>query len=365
MEITNMRLYKIPFFSLHKQIQEEHIAIFEKIKKVICNQCFIGGQPIIDFEKKLALITQSQYALACNSGTDAIFLALQALNIKQDELVVTTPFSFISSSSEIVSHGAVPVFIDVDPFTFNLCPKQLLEWLIKNTKREKNITIHRASKKIVRGILAVNMFGLCADWNAINTIAKEWNLWTIEDSCQSIGAQTLEGKISGNLADVSCFSFYPTKNIGAWGDAGACTTNNSFLAEKIHRLRNHGRKSHYNYEELGINSRMDAIQATVLCHKLQNLPLFNNNRKKIAQLYFQELGTIKGIKIPQKNNKHHVYHQYSILFEDEETRNKLKEYLEKRGIETRIFYPQLLSDIPFLKKNSIVEQSLSVANAIV
>jgi dTDP-4-amino-4,6-dideoxygalactose transaminase len=337
----------VPFFSLTKHVENIKEEVNDAVSKIFQTQEFIGSDTVLKFEKELSKYTETTYAISCNSGTDALWLSLKALNIKKKSIVITTPFSFIASTSEIVSHGAYPVFVDIDKETFNICPKQIKNWLEQNAINQDGKTVHKQTGFVVEGIVTVDIFGQCANWPKIKAIANKWNLWIVEDACQAIGAE-LNGKKAGNFGDIACFSFYPTKNLGAFGDAGACVTNNLLLAERIRRIKNHGRKTHYHYEELGINSRMDTIQAAILSVKLKNLDLYTQQRIKIANRYSNQLKNVSAITISQQFFGKHTYHQYPIITRSKKLRNELIEHLMSKGIQTRIFYPELLSNINFL-----------------
>ncbi len=343
----------VQFFSLARQIKSLETELQNTVSQVIASQQFIGGTYVEAFEKKMAGYLNVNHVIACNSGTDALWLALKALSIQENAIVLTTPFSFIASSSEIVAHNANPVFIDIDPETFNINPEKLKFWLETNAKVVNGKTIHTETGLPVSGIIAVDLFGQCADYAAIKQIAKEWNLWIIEDTAQAIGA-LYQGKQAGTLGDIGCFSFYPTKNLGAFGDAGCCCTNDPQLAEKLLRLRNHGRKTHYDYVEKGINSRLDGIQAAILNLKLDYLAAWNSRRNAIATRYNTAFAGHPLIKVPREIVGRHVYHQYSIQLSNPQLRNELKQYLTEQGIGNNIFYPKSLQDIEFLNPNPIL-----------
>ncbi|MFC1895022.1 DegT/DnrJ/EryC1/StrS family aminotransferase, partial [Candidatus Dependentiae bacterium] len=289
-------------------------------------------------------------------------LALKALEIPKNSIVLTTPFSFIASSSEIVAHGAQPVFIDIDKNTYNIDPQKIERWIEQETEQTHTL-IHKKTGFPVVGILSVDIFGQCANYKEIKEIADKHNLWIIEDACQAVGAKNSQNQSAGTLGDISCFSFYPTKNLGAFGDGGACTTSNEYLAEKLLQLRNHGRKSHYNYNQLGINSRMDGIQAAVLNEKLKLIDEFNNKRNKIAQIYNDKLQNIEWLQLPKSENGVHVYHQYCIkINENIIDRSILLEELKKLGIGTNIYYPKTLDQIEFLNTNKELKTDCPIAN---
>jgi dTDP-4-amino-4,6-dideoxygalactose transaminase len=344
---------RIPFFSLARQWKNLKPSLELAIKHILEQQQFIGGPTITLFEKKLAQFVGASHAITCNSGTDALWLALKTLDLEAHSLVLTTPFSFIASSSEIVAHGGIPVFIDIDKDTYNICPKQLKKWLETHVVMNGKIATHKKTGLPVVGIVAVNVFGQTADYAELHKIAQEWNLWTVEDAAQSIGAKYLDQQ-SGTLGTISCFSFYPTKNLGACGDGGALTTNNPELAERLYRLRNHGRKSHYHYAEHGINSRLDCVQATILQEKLKVLPELTQRRRHIAACYSQQLAHVPFIQIPKDTTGSHVFHQYSVKVVDVSGtiyRDTLIQHLSHHQIDTRIFYPQGLYQIDFLVKD--------------
>jgi dTDP-4-amino-4,6-dideoxygalactose transaminase len=354
-----MSKQNITFFSLARQVKNLEPKIKSAIDSVLASQQFIGGTFVTQFEEKMAKHLGVKHVISCNSGTDALWIAVKALGTQPDSIVLTTPFSFIASSSEIAAHRAHPVFIDIDPKTMNICPNNLRNWLQKNAEVKNGKTVHKKTGQSIEGIVSVDIFGQCADYDPIKQIANEWNLWIIEDTAQSIGAE-YKGQNAGTIGTVGCFSFYPTKNLGAYGDAGCCVTNDSELAEKILRLRNHGRKSHYNYEELGINSRLDAMQAAILNVKLDYINEWNNRRIEIAAMYEKGLANISFLKLPKAILGKHVYHQYSVQVVDPSgtiTRDILEKYLAENGVQTRIFYPQSLNQIPFLNtKKEIFEE---------
>lgn len=337
--------------------------IQEAINAVLSCQQFVGGSFVENFEKKLAAYLETPYVISCNSGTDALWLAIKALKIQKDNIILTTPFSFIASSSEIVPHDAHPVFIDVDPETLTIDPIKLEYWLTTNTVMHNGQAIHQRTGFAVAGIIAVDIFGQCANYTALSRIARQWGLWIIEDAAQSLGAE-YNGKKAGTVGHIGCISFYPTKNLGAFGDAGCCVTSDPELAETLLRLRNHGRTSHYNYVEKGINSRLDGIQAAVLTAKLDYLDTWNNQRHAIAQRYTQELKNIPGITTPVERFGKHVYHQYCIVIDPQVSplsRNDIEAQLTKMGVGTRIFYPKSLNEIAFLNTHPALAQACPIS----
>jgi dTDP-4-amino-4,6-dideoxygalactose transaminase len=302
------------------------------VKKVIESGNFIGGEEVKNFEKEFAKFCKTKYAISVNSGTDALFLALKSLGIKEGDEVITTPFTFIATVEAIVNCGAKPVFVDIELDTFN----------IDASKAEKVIT------KKTKAILPVHLFGQLANMVEIMKIANKYKLFIVEDSAQSVGAE-YNGKKTGIFGDLGCFSFFPSKNLGAMGDGGMVITNKKKLAEKIRLLKNHGSSFKDKYKNLliGINSRLDTIQAAILRIKLRHLKKWNKKRKEIADYYSKNLREIKEVKIPvTKENGSHVFHQYTILAGK---RNELKKYLENNNISAKIYYPLPLHLQPALK----------------
>ncbi len=353
---------KIPFFSLQRQWETNKSKINNALNEILESQQFVGGEFIQKFESKLASYLNVKYVKTCNSGTDALWLALKAINLKKNDIVLTTPFSFIASSSEISAHDGHPVFIDIEEDTFNISPIAIKKWLETYAKMQNNVAIHTETGYPVKGILVVNIFGQLANYDAIQAIAKAWNLWIIEDACQSIGSE-LNGKMAGNFGDIATFSFYPTKNLGAFGDAGCLTTNNDELASRIQMLRNHGRYEKYDYVEYGINSRMDTMQAAILGVKLDSIDQLNEQRRSIAQQYRKQLSNLSFLKLPIEKVGKHTYHQFSVQIISSTTINRdmLIEYLNKNNIGYNIFYPMALNQIKFLQTDSRLISACPVA----
>jgi dTDP-4-amino-4,6-dideoxygalactose transaminase len=350
----------IPFFSLKRQWKQLKPKLAPIIERVFDSQCLIGGKEVELFEKSFAEYLNVKHVISCNSGTDALWLALKGLKIKENEIVLTTPFSFIASSSEIVAHNAHPVFIDIDEKTYNISPYHLEKWLTSNAIIDNGKALHKKLKLPISGILAVNIFGQCADYDRIKEIAKKWNLWIIEDAAQSVGSNVQNNK-SGTFGDIATFSFYPTKNLGALGDAGAVCTNNDDLAKRVLSLRNHGRFSKYEYLEYGINSRMDAIQAAVLKEKLTLIDSWNERRRTIASKYTKAISSYDFIQQPHEEIGYHSYHQYCIR---STKRLEIQQYLEKNLIGSNIFYPQPLNTIPFLQTHKELNNPCPIAHKV-
>lgn len=351
----------IPAFSLARQIKNLNGELTTAINKVLDSQGFVGGTFVAELEKELAKYLGVKHVISCNSGTDALWMAAQVLGVKPGQIIITTPFSFIASSTEVAALGGELVFIDIEHDTFNISPQLIQRWLEQNAMMQGNKAIHKASGKEIVGLLPVDLFGQSADYNALKEIAEIWNLWIIEDCAQAIGAE-YEGKKAGTLGDIGCFSFYPTKNLGAYGDAGCCVTNDDELARKLLLQRNHGRAANYDYECLGINSRLDGIQAAILSTKLPHLDAANNTRRAIAKKYNEAFGNIWWLQVPEEIVGKHVYHQYCMIVKND-MRNQLEKHLSAQGVATRIFYPKTLNSIDFLKPTPMLETQTPVADA--
>lgn len=320
------------FVDLKKQYKAIKKAIDTAIKRVLNSSNFILGREIEEFEKEIAKFSGVKYAIGVNSGTDALFLSLKALGIGPRDEVITTPFTFISTAEVIANLGAKPVFVDIEPKTFNIDPEKIEEKISKKT----------------RAIIPVHLFGQMADMNEIMKIAKKYKLKVIEDAAQAIGA-TYKGKKADSVGDIGCISFFPTKNLGAYGDGGMVVTNNRKLADKIRLLRNHGSspKEKYLNLVLGTNSRLDALQAAILRVKLKYLSKWNKERAKKAEFYSQKLKKIRDIVTPFiAPERTHIFHQYTIRTKE---RNELIAYLKNQGILTMIYYPLPLHLQPAFK----------------
>ncbi len=314
----------------YASIREEVLAA---ITRVCDSQQYILGEEVAAFEREFAGLCGAAESVACNSGTDALWLALAAVGIQNGESVITTPFSFFATASSIVRTGARPVFADIDPATLNLDPAKVEQSL-------------KASSAQRQAVMPVHLYGQCADMDQFDRIAREFNLRVIEDAAQAAGANW-NGRPPGSLGLAATFSFYPTKNISAFGDAGAIVTNDGEIAEHMRRLRNHGAKQRYYHDEIGANSRMDAIQGAVLRVKLAHLPRWNQARRERAGAY-DRLFAAAGLTRTGANSTspitlletrpqaHHIFHQYVIRAQQ---RDRLREFLKERGVGSEIYYP--------------------------
>lgn len=320
---------KIPPFDLSEQYTIIGDEVNAAVLEVLASGRYIGGAAIEDFEQSFAHYIGTTECIACNSGTDALFLALRALNIGAGDEVITTPFTFVSTAEMISAVGATPVFVDTELGTFNLDLDQVATAVTDRT----------------RAIIPVHLFGHPVDMTRLQAIAAVHNLAIIEDCAQATGA-TWAGQKVGSIGHIGCFSFYPTKNLGACGDGGAVTTNDPAIAATIRQLRDHGRRGGYYYEAIGMNSRLDAVQAVVLSIKLRHLDQWNDQRRAIADRYTQRLMPIPGITPPQTpQGGHGVWNQYTIQIADDRadsqkpSRDRVREQLQAQGVITMVYYP--------------------------
>jgi dTDP-4-amino-4,6-dideoxygalactose transaminase len=331
---------KIPPFDLSEQFKLIGDSINAAVLEVLASGRYIGGATVETFEQQFASYIGSSSCIACNSGTDALYLALRAVGIGAGDEVITTPFTFVATAEVISAVGATPVFIDIEADSFNLDLQQLEAAITSRTK----------------AIIPVHLFGRPVDMTRLMTIAQAHNLLVIEDCAQSTGAEWAGQKV-GSIGQIGCFSFYPTKNLGACGDGGAITTNDAAIAERLHRLRDHGRRGAYYYEELGVNSRLDAVQAAILQIKLRHLETWNQQRHAVAQHYQQLLSPISDIILPQSiANGKSVWNQYTIRLtqttpnvSDPPYRDAVQSKLRDRGVISMVYYPLSLHLQPAYK----------------
>jgi dTDP-4-amino-4,6-dideoxygalactose transaminase len=329
---------------LKRQYQPLHKELLEALGAVLESRQFILGEAVAAFEKAAAAQLGVAHAVGCSSGTDALWLALAAAGIDPGEAVLTTPFSFFASTSAILRAGATPIFADIEPATFNLDPKKV------------EAVLDGPQGANVRAILPVHLFGQCADWTAFWHLSKKYGLKLIEDAAQAWGAEW-NGVKAGALGDAAAFSFYPTKNLSAAGDAGMVTTNSGEVAERARMLRQHGMRRRYHHDELGWNTRMDGFQGAILSVKLKYIDGWNHARRAAARRYhalFHAAGLVEagpypshGIVLPQEvRSTRHVWHQYVIRAA---RRDELRAFLAERQIGSEIYYPVPLHLQPALQ----------------
>jgi len=330
--VTIRNSQSVPMLDFSRQFAILRQEILDSIEAVCISQHFILGPQVTSFEHAAAVACAAPHAIGCASGTDAIWLALAAANVGPGDAVITTPFSFFATVSAILRAGATPLLADIDATTFNLSPASVEE-LLRSSAGEN-----------IKAVLPVHLYGQCADWDAFNALKQRHNLLLIEDAAQAFGA-TWNGVPAGALGDAAAFSFYPTKNLSAMGDAGLVTTTSAAIDDHARILRAHGMRRRYYHDEIGWNSRLDSIQAAVLEVKLRYLPKWNQQRREHALVYDQlfrkanlTADTVKeGVVLPITDSRAgHVFHQYVIRAP---RRDELRNYLTEQKIGSEIYYP--------------------------
>ena len=322
----------VPLLDLHRQYQQIREEVLAAVERVCSSQQFVLGAEVETLEREIVQFTGAAAAVGCASGTDALWLALLAAGVHPGDAVITTAFSFFASASAIVRAGARPVLVDVDPETLNLDSAQVKQRL------------QAGGNYKVTALLPVHLYGQCDDMDALQPIADEFGLPIIEDAAQAIGARWRD-RSAGTLGAAAAFSFYPTKNLSAYGDAGLVTTTDSALAEHMRRLRNHGSPRRYLHEEIGWNCRMDAIQSAILRVKLPHIMTWNQLRRERAATYDRLLvetglasneATSPIRKLHTSPHTFHVFHQYVVRAQ---RRDELRKYLSEKNIGSEIYYP--------------------------
>ncbi|MEP6719181.1 MAG: DegT/DnrJ/EryC1/StrS family aminotransferase [bacterium] len=315
---------KVPLIDLSGQHESLRPNLLDAVARVIDSQQFVLGSEVALLEEEIASYSATNFAIGCASGSDALLLALMALDIKAGDEVITTPFTFFATGSAITRLGARPQFVDIDPRTYNIDPK-----LVESAITERT-----------RAILPVHMYGQCADMDPLLEISARQNLPVVEDAAQAIGA-TDRGRRAGSMGRLGCFSFYPTKNLGGAGDGGMVVTNDETLATRVRKLRVHGGATEYQHDEVGINSRLDAMQAAILRVKLKNLDEWSEARRSKATLYDELLGEAHhsskfGLPFVRPEARH-IFHQYVIRAPG--YRDELIQHLSQNGVGNKIYYP--------------------------
>ena len=311
---------KVPFLDLKVQYESIHDEITTGLQQVLDNTAFAGGPFVEKFEKDFASFCGCKFAVGVSSGTTALWAVLSALGIGPDDEVITTPNTFIATAEAISCCGAKPVFVDINEQTYNLDPDNLESVITPKTK----------------AVIPVHLFGQMADMDRIMQIAQKYGLFVIEDACQAHGAE-YKGQRAGSFGDAGCFSFYPGKNLGAYGEAGAIVTNNDKLAERIRMFRDHGQVKKYYHSIIGWNARMDGFQGVVLSVKLKHLSVWNEMRRKNAQLYNKLLADEDAVITPLETDlTRHIYHIYAIRVKN---RDELINVLAQENIFCGIHYP--------------------------
>jgi dTDP-4-amino-4,6-dideoxygalactose transaminase len=315
---------QIPLLDLraqHNHIREEVLA---EVVRVIDSQKFIMGEEVQKLEQEIAAYSQAKFGIGCASGSDALFLALLGLDIQPGDEVLTTPYTFFATAGAIHRAGAVPVFVDIEPATFNMDMNRVAGIL--------------AARPKIKAIIPIHLFGACADMDPLCAMARERGIGVIEDAAQSIGSE-YKGRRAGSIGEIGCFSFFPSKNLGAYGDGGMLTTNDPALRERLAALRVHGSKRKYYHDWVGINSRLDALQAAILRVKFRHLDSWSDGRAANADVYRRLIAEMQ-IPVtppaPAAYQTRHVYNQFCIVTS---RRDELQAYLKANGIGSEVYYP--------------------------
>lgn len=314
----------VPLLDLQAQYVALRDDLQQAVERVMSSQRFVLGDEVRGLENSIAGYCHTQHAVGCASGSDALLLALMALDVKAGDEVITTPFSFFATAACITRLGARPVFVDIDPRTYNIDVSQVADAITSRTK----------------AIMPVHLYGQCAAMDSLLEVGKRRGVPLVEDAAQAIGA-TENGRPAGSMGLIGCFSFYPTKNLGGAGDGGILTTNESHVAARLRRLRAHGGANEYEHDEVGINSRLDELQAAVLRVKFPSLDRWSEERAQKAAVYsklLKEADLSFPLVTPHvRDNGRHIFHQYVIRVPG--NRDALMEHLKARGIGTKIYYP--------------------------
>lgn len=317
----------IKMVDLHKQYLKIKSDIDSAIQEVLNETAFIQGRHVKEFEAALAKYTGAKYVISCGNGTDALQIALMALNTEPGDEVILPVFTYVATAEVIALLRLTPVFVDVDPRTFNIDVQQAVAKITDRTK----------------AIVPVHLFGQCADMEPLVTIARQRGIAIIEDAAQALGAQYrfTDGTLrhAGTIGQIGCTSFFPSKNLACFGDGGAMFTNDDALAERLRMTANHGQKVKYYHDLIGVNSRLDTLQAAILNVKLAHLDTYTTARQRAAQRYDEGLGDLKGLTLPfRAKNSTHVFNQYTVQVADSR-RDALRAYLQEKGVPTMVYYP--------------------------
>ena len=330
----------VPLLDLKAQYAQIRAEVMPLIEAVCASQQFILGEHVRGLEAELARYCGSPHGIGVSSGTDALLLALMALNVGARDEVLTSPFTFFATAGTIARLSARPLFCDIDAVTFNLSPAAVQQFIDRQCVEQDGVLHNRATGGRVRAIMPVHLYGQSADMGALMAIARRYKLKVIEDAAQGIGTEYVDGARVGSIGDIGCFSFFPSKNLGAFGDAGLCTTGDADLAETMRVLRVHGGKPKYYHAVIGGNFRIDELQAAVLRVKLRYLDGWTEGRRRNAAFYdaaIAKAGLGAKVRTPVATpGGRHIFNQYVIRCE---RRDELREFLEGRSIGTEIYYP--------------------------
>jgi dTDP-4-amino-4,6-dideoxygalactose transaminase len=331
---------QVPLLDLRAQYAPLRARIEQAIREVCDSQRFVLGPRVAQLERDLARYSQTAHAIGVSSGTDALLVALMALGIGPGDEIITSPFTFFATAGVVARLGARPVFCDIDPRTFNLAPSAVAAFIEESCESRDGRLVNRRTGGVVRALMPVHLYGQVADMEALLGIASDHALPVVEDAAQAIGAELPNGRRAGGIGSIGCLSFFPTKNLGAFGDAGMCTTNDPDLAQKLHILRVHGGEPKYYHAVIGGNFRLDELQAAVLVIKLEHLDDWTAARQRNAAHYTEGIAAagIEGlVTVPTvSRGSRHIFNQYVIRAA---RRDELRAHLAERGVGTEIYYP--------------------------
>ncbi|MBM4209633.1 MAG: DegT/DnrJ/EryC1/StrS family aminotransferase [Gammaproteobacteria bacterium] len=330
---------QVPLLDLKPQYRALKAEIDAAIERVCDAQAFILGPAVKELEGAVAAYSGCRFGIGMSSGTDALLAALMALDIGPQDAVITTPYTFFATAGTIARVGALPLFVDIDPYTFNLTGAAVERFLRNDCERRDGKVLHRRSGRTIKAIMPVHLYGQMVDMDPLMAVAREFELRVIEDSAQAIGSGDAQGRRACSIGDIGCLSFFPTKNLGAFGDAGMCVTNDPDLAARLAMIRVHGMEPKYYHQLVGGNFRIDELQAAVLVIKLRHLDDWSRARQENACFYFgafERAGLKKIVTLPAALPGRHIYNQFIIRAPN---RDALKAHLGQSGVGTEIYYP--------------------------
>jgi dTDP-4-amino-4,6-dideoxygalactose transaminase len=330
---------QVPLLDLKAQYAPLRTEIEAAIRAVCDEQRFVLGPRVSALESQVAAYSQASHGIGVSSGTDALLVALMALDVGPGDEVITTPFTFFATAGVVARLGARPLFCDIDPRTYNLDPGAVRQTIEQRCERRGDRLVNRSTGGVVKAIIPVHLFGLMADLDAFTDIARTHGLAIVEDAAQAIGASLADGRRAGSIGSIGCLSFFPSKNLGAFGDAGMCVTNDKQLADRLRILRVHGGEPKYYHSVIGGNFRLDELQGAILLVKLKHLEAWTEGRRKNADRYDQLFGKagIDGVSVPFRvAGCRHIFNQYVIRAP---RRDELRAHLGAKGIGTEIYYP--------------------------
>lgn len=337
-------MIEVPLVDLKTQYARLKTEINAALNDVCETQRFILGPSVAQLEQCIAEYCQCRYAIGTSSGSDALLMALMALDIGTGDEVITTAYSFFATAGSIARAGARPLFCDIDPLTYQISPIAVADFIAQQCDERDGQLINRDTGGVVKAIIPVHLYGMCADMTALSALAKRYSLKIIEDAAQALGTENEQQQRAGSFGDIACFSFFPSKNLGAFGDAGICTTNDAALAGRLRVLREHGAQAKYQHTFIGGNFRLDELQAAVLLVKFDYLDEWISQRQQNAYFYNSGLANSRlagQLITPQVSETYacgHSYHQYVIRV-TQNKRDELKRFLSDKNIATAIYYP--------------------------